>query len=85
MTYKGVAKGKMIELEEPLPFLDGQAISVSVQAVLEDATVGSRKRIRRVMHEPPKLEQAAVDELDRAIEQGKLPVRPQGVFGAGAR
>jgi hypothetical protein len=28
MRYKGVAKGKIIELEEALPYSDGQAVSV---------------------------------------------------------
>jgi hypothetical protein len=30
MTYKGVAKGKIIELDEALPYSDGEAVSVSV-------------------------------------------------------
>jgi hypothetical protein len=33
MTYKGVAKGKIIELEEALPYSEGQAVSVSVEAL----------------------------------------------------
>lgn len=41
MTYKGVAKGKIIELEEALPYSDGQAVSVSVEACIQtSARVG---------------------------------------------
>ena len=31
MPYKGVAKGKMIELEERLPYPEGQPLSVAVE------------------------------------------------------
>ena len=33
MGYKGTAKGKLIELEEPLPFADGTRVEVTVTAV----------------------------------------------------
>jgi hypothetical protein len=26
MTYKGIAKGKIVELEKPLPYSEGQVI-----------------------------------------------------------
>ena len=36
--------------------------------------------IRQVMHEEPHLEWEDVDELERAIEQGRLPVHQESVF-----
>jgi hypothetical protein len=33
MGYKGTTKGKMIELEEPLPFADGTQVEVTVTLV----------------------------------------------------
>jgi hypothetical protein len=33
MGYKGTAKGKLIELEEPLPFADGTQVEVTVTPV----------------------------------------------------
>jgi hypothetical protein len=33
MGYKGTAKGKLIELEEPLPFADGTRVEVTVTPV----------------------------------------------------
>ena len=47
MTYKGVAKGKIIELEEALPYSDGQAVSVSAEALHSDLLPGSAPAILR--------------------------------------
>jgi hypothetical protein len=33
MGYKGITKGKLIELEEPLPFADGTRVEVTVTPV----------------------------------------------------
>ncbi|MGB7947423.1 MAG: hypothetical protein WCH75_07065 [Candidatus Binatia bacterium] len=80
MTYKGVAKGKIIELEESLPYSDGQAISVSVEALHPDLQPGSAPAIIKVMRSLPDLNPDDVDELEQLIRQGRLPVRMQGEF-----
>jgi hypothetical protein len=80
MTYKGVAKGKIIELEEALPYSDGQAVSVSVEALHPDLQPGSAAAILRVMRSLPDLNPDDIDELERLIRQGRLPVRMQGEF-----
>jgi hypothetical protein len=80
MTYKGVAKGKIIELEEALPYSDGQAVSVSVEALHPDLQPGSAAAILRVMRSLPDLNPDDVEELERLIRQGRLPVRMQGEF-----
>ncbi len=80
MTYKGIAKGKTIELEEPLPFSDGQRVSVWVEPVVREGPSGSPALVRRAMHAPPHLQPGDVEELERAIEEARLPVRPQGPF-----
>ena len=80
MSYKGIAKGKLIELEEPLPFSEGQLVIVLVEALAGQPQAGSPTLIRQAMHEPPQLTAEAVDELERAIEEAKLPVRQVGVF-----
>ena len=80
MTYKGVAKGKIIELEEALPYSDGQAVSVSVEALHPDLQPGSAVAILKVMRSLPDLNPDDVDELERLIRQGRLPVRMQGEF-----
>ena len=80
MTYKGVAKGKIIELEEALPYSDGQAVSISVEALHPDLQPGSAAAILKVMRSLPDLNPDDIDELERLIRQGRLPVRMQGEF-----
>jgi hypothetical protein len=80
MTYKGFAKGKIIELEEALPYSDGQAVSVSVEALHPDLQPGSAAAILKVMRSLPDLNPDDIDELERLIRQGRLPVRMQGEF-----
>jgi hypothetical protein len=80
MTYKGVAKGKIIELEETLPYSDGQAVSVSVEVLHPDLQPGSAAAILKVMRSLPDLNPDDIDELERLIRQERLPVRMQGEF-----
>ena len=80
MNYKGIAKGKTIELAEILPYPDGQPVSVEVEPLAEQPQAGSPMAIRQVMHEPPHLTREDVDELERAIAAGKLPVQQGSVF-----
>jgi hypothetical protein len=82
MTYKGIARGKLIELEQPLPFTEGQALSVSVSPLAEDARRGSPEMILEAMRALPKVSEEEVAELERMIEEGKLPVRYEGIFDA---
>ena len=80
MSYKGIARGKLIELEEPLPYSEGQPVNVSVEPLTEQPQTGSPATIRRVMYEPPHLKWEDVDELEQAIEEAKLSVHQEGVF-----
>jgi len=80
MIYKGIANGKTIKLEEPLPYPKGQAVQVSVKPLELQLHIGSPVAIRQVMIEEPHLEWKDVDELERAIEQARLPVHQKSVF-----
>jgi hypothetical protein len=62
MTYKGVARGKIIELEEPLPYSEGQAVSVSVEAFHPKLVPGSATAILEVIRCLPDLDPHDVDE-----------------------
>ena len=75
MSYKGIAKGKTIELEDELPYPEGQPVSVSVEPLTEQSQPGVPAVIRQAMHEPPRLRWEDVDELERAIAAAKLPVQ----------
>ena len=81
MTYKGVAKGKIIELEEPLPYAEGQPVSVSIEPLRREFHPGSPPTVLKVMRDLPPINPKDVDELERVIERGRLPVRMQGLFG----
>lgn len=83
MSYKGIARGKTIEMEESLPYPEGQPVSVVVEPLAEQLQVGSPAAIRQAMHEPPHLAWEDVDELERVIEEAKLPVRQDSVFDDG--
>jgi hypothetical protein len=80
MIYKGIAKGKTIELEDPLPYPKGQPIHVSVEPLMEQPQPGSSAAIRKTMHEPPHFKEEEVDELDLAIREGKLNVHHETIF-----
>ena len=80
MDFKGIAKGNIVELERPLPYPNGQALSVSVQVLGGELQPGTGAAIREAMHEAPHLSSSDVDELERAIEEGKLPIKSRSVF-----
>jgi hypothetical protein len=80
MTFKGVAKGKIIVLEETLPYSEGQAVSVSVEALHPELQPGSAAAILKVMRSLPDLDPQDVDKLEEVIRQGRLPVRTEGAF-----
>ena len=80
MSYKGIAKGKMIELEEPLPYTEGQPVNVEVKPVEAQLQVGSPVAVKQAMHEPPHLTGEDINELEQAIEEAKLPVRDERMF-----
>ena len=80
MDLKGIAKGNIVELERPLPYPNGQALSVSVQALSEGNQPRSALAVREAMHEAPHLSSSDVDELERVIEQGRLPLHSGSVF-----
>lgn len=83
MTYKGVVRGKTIELEEQLPYPEGQLVSILVKPLEGESQAGFPMAIRQVMHEPPHLRWEDVDELERVIQECRLPVSHGGVFDQG--
>jgi hypothetical protein len=74
VNYRGRAKGKTIQLEEPLPFLEGQAVNVFVEVCAEPSHLGSPQTVLQVARDLPHLRPFDVDELEAAIESARLPV-----------
>ncbi len=80
MTYKGIAKGRIIELEEPLPYCEGQAVSVSIEPFRPEQPSGSPQAILKVLQSLPQMKIEDVDEMEQLIRQANLPVQMQGEF-----
>jgi len=81
MTYDGIARGKVIEFTEPLPF-NGQAVRVSVEPILNQAVPSSAESLLSVIAQSPHLDAHDVDELEREIKRSTLPVQNEGLFDA---
>lgn len=82
MTYKGVIKARAIQLDQPLPYPEGQTVKVSIEPVTMGPAPGSPAAVREGMHRPPHVDPKDVDALEAVIERGKLPVRSAGVLDA---
>jgi hypothetical protein len=80
MYARGTAKGKIIELDEALPYVDGCPVRVTVEPEEVALTRGSPGAILQAMHEAPHLAAADLEALDQAIEAGRLPVQERTVF-----
>jgi len=80
MTYHGVVKGKRVEFDEELPFEDGQSVRVDIQPDTQQFPRGSPQAVLEAVRQPPHLEKADTDELERLIAEGQLPVRFEGEF-----
>lgn len=80
MTYKGIAKGNTIELEEQLPFPEGQPVTVSVELLTSQHPPGSPATILEAISQLPHLDPEDVDALERAIEESRLPIREERLF-----
>jgi len=80
MLYRGIVKGKTIELEGPPPFPQGSAVTVSIEHCEADLPPGSPSLVRRAMNAAPELSSEDVDELERSIAEGRIPVQNGGPF-----
>jgi hypothetical protein len=83
MQARGIVRGKIIELEEVLPYAEGSLVNVIVGPEDTSLQAGSPAAIRQVMHEPPHLRLEEIEELEQAITAGQLPVYDRDVFDDG--
>jgi hypothetical protein len=86
MTYKGIVKGKTIELEDPLALPEGTEVDVEVHIRPKHALAASRapkgsgQALLCLWDTPAQCAPEDVDLLLQAIDQGKRPVRFAGLF-----
>ncbi len=57
-----------------------QRLSVALARTAGESVPGSPSLVVRAMQGEPHVSSEDVDELDRMIAAGRLPVRPEGVF-----
>jgi hypothetical protein len=76
MPYRGVAKGGIVQLEDGVSLPEGTNVTVFVPEPVR----GSPAAVLQAMIGLPAVDSRDVDELERAVEAGRLPVRQQGVF-----
>jgi hypothetical protein len=88
MTTANVTFQEVVELASHLSFEERSRLVAWIEAGLDaahagcasgDAPPGSAAAILRAMHEPPHPSSEDVDALEQAIDNGKLPVRHEGV------
>ena len=63
MQCKGIARGKIIELDEVLPYAEGRLVNVTVEQENSSFQTGSPAAIRQAMYEPPHLTREDVNEI----------------------
>lgn len=80
MTYKGIARGKTIELDESLPFAEGEELTISVQASRTPRRPGSPSAVLEVVRAEPHLSSDEVTDFERMINDARLQVEEQGPF-----
>lgn len=80
MTCKGIIRGRIIEVDKPLPFADGQAVLLEVEPDQTQGPDGSPASVLRAIQSLPPLAAEDVEELTRSINEGRMPVRFSGIF-----
>ncbi len=86
MTYKGIIRGNLIELANPLGLPDGTEVEIVVKVPPEESITsrgdpkGSSRALLAAWDRSPCCTAEDVDALLEAIEQGKRPVRFAGIF-----
>ena len=75
-TYKGVAKGKVVHLQGGASLPKGTTVTVLVDEPIKGSPAAVLQALRRM----PRVRPDLIDEMDRMIEEGKLPVRTEGIF-----
>ena len=78
-TLRARFDGKVLVPQEPVDLEPGQIVQLQVTPVTEPP-IGSGAAILRALDALPKVPREDVEELERLIEEGKLPVNERGIF-----
>lgn len=86
MVYKGIVRGKVIELQGEVVLPEGIEVKVVVKETKDKEVTsevypkGSPQAILAVWDTPPRCTPEDVDALLQAIEEGKRPLQFEGIF-----
>lgn len=79
MVVKGVIRGKVIELDQLLPFADGETVSVEVSPVSAGSS-SDAQRLLQVLRGLQRTDEETIHEFERIIEEGRQAARYQSPF-----
>jgi hypothetical protein len=86
MVYRGIARGKIVELEDEVSLPEGTEVEVSIKQERVGETTpagyrkGSPKALLAALKLPTRCTPEDVEALVQSVRQGKQPVRFEGVF-----
>jgi hypothetical protein len=80
MTYRGIVRGQVVELQGPVDLPDGTAVEVIVAGPAAGERKGHPHRILAALKSPARCAPEDVEVLTEAIRQGRQPLRFAGPF-----
>ena len=86
MVYRGVARGKVIELEDHVSLPEGTEVEVLIKEEKVGKPMpggypkGSPKALLAALNLPAQCTFEDVEALEQSIRHGKRPVRFEGIF-----
>jgi hypothetical protein len=78
-TLRAQFDGKVLVPTEPVDLPKDRVLEIDVREI-DELPKGSPELIRRIMRELPHVPPEDVDEMERQIEAGKMPVQYKGEF-----
>jgi hypothetical protein len=82
MTLRARFDGKVFVPIDPVQMAKDQIVELEVRAAEETQTPrkGSPAALLQLLRSMPRLQPGDGDALERSIQEGKLPVRNEGIF-----
>ena len=82
-TLRAHFDGRVLVPDQPVDLPSGQPLEIQVRPITgqdPSQVPGSPQAILRTLSENAPVEPGAIEEMNREIEEGKLPVQQGGIF-----
>ena len=79
MTYTGVARGRTIELDEGVPYSDGQSVKIAIEPIPATVKNSTPHEVLAAVRSLPDIDLEDIAELERTIAFGMMPVEARSV------